>query len=269
MILKRFENIEMFEFELLSSFSNISHFISLRGEINENDNYSSFNLCDYTGDDPVNILRSRETICRMLSIDNSSLYFPRQTHNDDIAVLRSKEDLRECCVNNQYDAVITDLPGLCIGVSTADCVPVLLYDPKNNVVAAVHAGWRGMVKRIISSTVWKMKEVFSSDSENIIACIGPSISSAIFEVGDEVVDYFKAAGYETYSFRNINSGKYHIDLWKTSVDDLLSCGIRNENIQVAEICTYQNSEKLFSARKLGINSGRIANCIMINSNMGK
>ena len=90
MILKRFENIEMFEFELLSSFSNISHFISLRGEINENDNYSSFNLCDYTGDDPVNILRSRETICRMLSIDNSSLYFPRQTHNDDIAVLRSK-----------------------------------------------------------------------------------------------------------------------------------------------------------------------------------
>ncbi len=88
------------------------------------------------------------------------------------------------------DALVTDIPGYCLCVSTADCVPVLLYDTRKKVVAAIHAGWRGTVARIVEKTVSVMDNQYGSQGKDLIACIGPSISLEAFEVGDEVYDAF-------------------------------------------------------------------------------
>ncbi|MEG2945146.1 MAG: polyphenol oxidase family protein, partial [Bacteroidales bacterium] len=148
-------------------------------------------------------------------------------------------------------------------VSTADCVPVLLYCPKRQVVAAVHAGWRGMVKRIISKTVCRMVEQFGCDSADIRAAIGPSISPEAFEVGAEVALAFEEAGFGSAVLPSPIAGKAYIDLWHGAKSDLLAAGVLTENIETAAICTWQQHDRFFSARRLGIRSGRISSGIML------
>ena len=93
-------------------------------------------------------------------------------------------------------ALITNVPGYCVCVTTADCVPVLLYDKKQHVVAAVHAGWKGTVKHIVSNVMDHLNKMFGTQGEDVIACIGPSISLESFEVGDEVYDAFEESGFD-------------------------------------------------------------------------
>ena len=113
------------------------------------------------------------------------------------------------------DALITNVPGYCVCVTTADCVPVLLYDRRLQVVAAVHAGWKGTVQHIVSSVMEHMSRNFGTRGADVVACIGPSISLESFEVGDEVYEAFKESGFDMsiISTKKRKTGKHHIDLW--------------------------------------------------------
>ena len=162
----------------------------------------------------------------------------------------------------EVDALVTHLPGFCICVSTADCIPVLLYDKEKQVVAAVHAGWRGTVGRIVENTLQVMKKVYNSDGKDIIACIGPGISLDSFEVGDEVYQAFEDAGFDMPRISR-KENKWHIDLWEANRLQLLECGVCEENIEVAGVCTFQSYDMFFSARRMGIHSGRILSGIML------
>lgn len=257
MLIINTHSIEMLEFESLHSYSGISHFITTRNGAVSGSSYSSFNMCDYVGDDPMSVEYCRQRMARQLEIPVANLLFPRQVHGDRIAVAEDLSLLDEC------DALITNQPHLCIGVSTADCVPILLYSPQKQVVGAVHAGWRGTVMHIAAKTVRRMCELYGCEPSGIVAGIGPSISSDSFEVGEEVAQAFREAGFIEVGLRNNITGKPHIDLWEANRQDLLQAGLISEKIEIAEICTYKNPSRLFSARREGIKSGRIASAIML------
>ena len=159
------------------------------------------------------------------------------------------------------DAVVTHLKDFCLCVSTADCVPILLYDRVKEVIAAIHAGWRGTVGRIVEKTLDVMKSQYGTEGEDVMACIGPSISLESFEVGDEVYAAFEEAGFDMSRIAR-KYEKWHLDLWEANRLQLLAHGVLPEHIEVAGICTYQNHEDFFSARRLGIKSGRILSGIM-------
>lgn len=246
--------------QLLLRQPGVTHFFTLRGADNlAADPYGEINLCDYVGDSPEHVAASRHLVSEALSIDVGRLFFPHQVHGCEIAVVDASSG-----VDIDADAVITRETGLCIGVSTADCVPVLLADTQGRAIAAVHAGWRGTVAGILRKTVGRFCEEAACRPADIIAAIGPSISPEAFEVGEEVAERFLVAGYGD-CIRRKGYLKPHIDLWQANVRQLLDAGLELESIDCTPFCTYTHYEKLFSARRLGILSGRIASCIMLEA----
>ena len=180
------------------------------------------------------------------------LALPRQTHSDHVRWMA------EAGRPEDTDAVITDRPRLCVCVKTADCIPILLYDTKQRVVAAVHAGWRGTVSRIVQKTVLEMQPHSPSD---LHAIIGPGISLSRFEVGDEVYEAFLSAGFPVGRIAR-RMERWHIDLWDANRWLLEEAGLTD--IYVQGTCT-RTSENFYSARRETINTGRNYNGIFINS----
>ncbi|MCC8132166.1 MAG: peptidoglycan editing factor PgeF [Tannerellaceae bacterium] len=261
--------IEMLQFPRLGRDCNIFHLVTTRQGGVSQGAYATMNPGEYAGDDPEAVRKNRELLCEALAIPPDRLVTPYQIHGS--AIVAVSEDYFSLSPENRkqalegVDALITRLPEVCIGVSTADCVPVLLWDPGRKVVAAVHAGWRGTVQRIVYKTVIRMTELYGSDPLHIQAGIGPSIDLQAFEVGDEVAGAFREAGYslpET-GFRHPATGKAHIDLWEVNRLQLTEAGVLPVHIEIAGMCTWQHPELFFSARRLGIQSGRILSAIMI------
>lgn len=185
------------------------------------------------------------------------IVLPVQTHSCNVAVVRgSLMDYPDT------DALVTDKAGVMIGIRTADCVPVLLYDDVRHVVAAVHAGWRGTVGGITHRAVDVMVSEFGCHPVDIHAIIGPSISPEVFEVGDEVVEQFMLAGFPDDIVLH-NYSKPHIDLWRANQWLLTEAGVPAEQIEVAGLCTYTNTNRFFSARREGITTGRLVSGIMV------
>ena len=230
--------------------------------------YGEFNANMFCGDDKKNVEANRKYLCAELGIGTKSLIIPHQVHGTvcadiDDGFMRLGDDERAERLEG-VDAMLTCEKGVCIGVSTADCIPILLYDRKKGVAGAVHAGWRGTARRIAEKAVGRMKDEFGSRAEDIRAVVGPGISLESFEVGDEVYDEFGREGFPMEEIARRYGEKWHIDLWKANTLQLESEGVRSENIEVAGICTYKNYDRFFSARRLSINSGRILTGIMMN-----
>ena len=232
--------------------------------------YASFNPSPYSGDDEVAVKRNLEKLENSLPEHPVQLFRPRQVHGVETRVIdasflsltEEEQKLRLTGV----DALIAALPGYAVCVSTADCVPIVLYDRCNNVVAAVHAGWRGTVKRILRRVLQMMNSLYGTVGEDIFAAIGPSISLKAFEVGEEVYDEFQNAGFDMSSISvwNDKTNKHHMDLWKANSLQLEDFGVSRASIEISGICTYTQCEDFFSARRLGKQSGRILTGIMIN-----
>ena len=185
-----------------------------------------------------------------------------QVHDVKVAVVDRGDKTRDEL--DGYDAMITNLPGVAIGVRTTDCIPVLLYDPVRKAAAAIHSGWRGTVSKIIGKTVSKMQGAYASQPSDILAFIGPGICVDCFQVGEEVALNFKEAGFDInslWSFRGPKTGNgmeggHHIDLKEACRQTLVECGLKDGNIQISDLCTYEDNHLLYSARKEGIECGR-------------
>ena len=264
------EDRRMLGYEALAPYPDISCFVTTRHGGCSRGNYASLNCTPYTGDDAECVRRNQDILCSSLPQRPKELIIPFQTHGIqafviDEAYLQASDSERNDMMQG-IDALITREPGYCICISTADCIPVLLYDRANRVVAAVHAGWRGTVNYILGHTLEKMRALYGTDSKDIMACIGPGISLPSFEVGDEVYEAFRDNGFqmEYISEWKPETHKYHIDLWAANHLQLLDFGVPGQQIENAGICTYQQHEDFFSARRLGIKSGRILSGIMIN-----
>lgn len=227
--------------------------------------YASFNCTHYCGDDESCVVLNRQKLCQEQGIRADRLFIPKQVHDIRIAdinqdFLTLDKEAQESALDG-VDALISPLPDCCLAISTADCIPILLYDPNNRVTAAVHAGWRGTVKGIATATLKAMQERYGCSGSKMHAAIGPGISVGAFEVGDEVYSQFQQAGFDMQRIA-LKQEKWHIDLWEANRMQLMEWGIRPEAIETAGICTYTHSDTFFSARKAGIRSGRILSGII-------
>ncbi|MCC8188602.1 MAG: peptidoglycan editing factor PgeF [Bacteroides sp.] len=259
----------MLGYGLLQSCPGISHFVTTRHGGVSKGSYASFNCSPWCGDDPAHVRENLSILQQGISWKPESWVIPRQTHGTEVFEVDqeylSLSDSGRSEILYGIDALITNLPGHILCISTADCVPVLLYDRKHQAIGAVHAGWRGTVGRILEKTLHRMRDCFDTEGSDLLACIGPSISGESFEVGEDVVETFRQEGFDRSRIASLNTstGKYHIDLWEANRMQLNAFDIPDTQIEMAGICTYRQCDDFFSARRLGIHSGRILSGIAL------
>lgn len=244
-------------------------------------NYASLNINEYCGDSKANTDANRLLLANELGIDANHIIMPHQTHGVESRIIGEEfatlpDGVKKMLLEG-VDAVMTNIPGMCIGVSTADCIPVLLYDEEHHAAAAIHAGWRGTQARIVHKAVQEMRMAYQTDPTKLKAVIGPGISLDNFEVGDEVYAAFEQAAFDMSTIaeerikRNPNADdpakaferKWHINLPLANIQMLTHNGVDEANIINTGICTFDNTDNYFSARRLGIESGRIYTGIII------
>jgi purine-nucleoside/S-methyl-5'-thioadenosine phosphorylase / adenosine deaminase len=229
-------------------------------------------------DSRENILENRRRFHSTLGASDLSLVTLKQFHSDVIHVFDTPPP--EPC---RGDASLTRTPGLLLGVQTADCVPILLVDPATRAVAAIHAGWRGTLQRIVAKTIGRLQMDFGVKPANLLAALGPAIGGGCYEVGTEVASAFHAqfpnasewfdelrTGDEPNPLQWLNmqppghqpSPKgVLLDLRKANRAQLLEAGLREKNIFTSDLCTACRRDLLFSYRKEGPLSGRLLSVI--------
>jgi hypothetical protein len=205
--------------------------------------FSSLNLGVHTDDSPEIIEQNLSIFCAELGISPSDLARSYQVHGDKIWVTGRPG------YQSGFDAMVSVQPGVFAGVGIADCTPILLADPVTRVCAAIHAGWKGTVAGIVEKTALRMIENRGSNPADILAYIGPCISQAHFEVGDEVAAHFAE------EFKSRKASKWHVDLKAANAAQLIKLGIKQIEIDTA--CTVENNADYFSHRKEAGTTGRM------------
>jgi len=245
------------QFESFNGIKSIKHLVTGKNIHINKGRISGLNFSYSVEDDDSVVAENRTLISEILNLPSAKVIIPQQTHSDNIGVITT-ETLEYNW--SDTDALITQLPNVIIGVLSADCVPVLLADPRKGVIASIHAGWKGTAKSIVPKTIEKMQDLFGSDPIDIIAGIGPSISCDQYEVGEEVANYFRVESQVKKP-----NGKSCLNLWIENEIQLLESGIKKENISVAGMCTFSNPDLFYSARRDGFKTGRMASFISLNN----
>lgn len=234
--------------------------------------YGEMNINPFCGDDEVQVEMNRCLLAKELGISEQLIFLPQQVHETDcfwvepmFLKLSAGEQHRQLA---GVDALVTQLQGICIGISTADCIPIILYDPRLRVAAVVHAGWRGTARRIVQRVIDGMKSTFGTITTDLLAQIGPGISMKNFEVGDEVYEDFEVDGFNmeqiSRRFPSADGGeRWHIDLPRCNYLQLKEAGLIDYNIKSCGVCTYDHADNYFSARRLGADCGRLFTGIII------
>jgi len=255
-------------YTLLEQFTEITHFCTTRQGGVSVENYGTFNISPYSGDNTVHQTENLNRLARRISIPAQNIIFPYQTHGNELLIINKDFIDKKTSEKNQLlsgkDALITNIHGICIGVTTADCVPITLYDPIQKVSAVAHAGWRGTSSQIVIKTISSMTHHFGCKVADIYAVVGPSIAVEAYRVGEELYEIFQSGGFPVADiFKTIDSN-LHLDLWKANKCLLLQAGIPLNQIEITGLCTHKNYHDFFSARRLGIKSGRMLSAICIN-----
>lgn len=228
----------------------------------QNENYA-FSLALHTQENPQAILQNRAKLQQ--KFPHVQFVVANQTHSSNIHIVSQAEalgwDSLESAIEN-CDALITNQKEIMLTILTADCVPILLFDPIQNVVSAVHAGWRGTEQKILFKTIQKMQEVFNSNPNDIMAGIAPSIGKCCYEVDWNVAQHFN----EISNAYDKKEDKYMLDLPTINKMQLLDAGVQEKNIEMSHICTACEVEHYFSYRKEQGCSGRFMSMIGIISN---
>ncbi|MGE0088361.1 MAG: peptidoglycan editing factor PgeF [Bacteroidales bacterium] len=259
MITRNVNKLTFYQFQNLHKIQGLKHFTSTRlGGVSRN-HLESLNLGYTVNDNPELVDKNLELLAEATQISKSCMVFPKQTNGTNIAIVKSVND-----VFSDTDALITNIPGICIGVRTADCVPVIIYEPEKRIIAAVHSGWKGTVEKIAKNTIEIMVSEFGANPKKMIAGIGPSISPDVYEVGPDVINLvIKAFGNNHVLKQITGSEKALFDLWQANKMVLTESGIPESNIEIAEMCTFSNSDLFYSARRDKQKTGRLATGIMM------
>lgn len=254
-------NVKFLQSELLAK-HNIIHGFSLRsGGVSEGE-YASLNVGLRRGDNPFNAIKNIEICADSLRLNKEKITLTYQTHTNNVAFV-CEEDVGKGIFkqwNEGVDGIVTDLVNVPLMCYSADCVPILLYDPKAKMIGAVHGGWRGTKEKIVKNAIKLMCEK-GSRSEDIIAFIGPAIGLCCYEVSEDVGEAFM----EDFPERVVKkeNGKYMIDLKNITKDQLLSMGLKEENVENCEVCTSCDNELFFSHRRQNGKSGLLGGFIQM------
>lgn len=226
---------------------------------------ASFNTGFTVGDEPSNVWHNRGLFAQLLKAENLP-WLLSMTHGTEVVVVNEAPPVpTDLSVRPgtfySADGCVTNVPGVPLSLTVADCVPVFFHDPVQKAVGVSHAGWRGTVGGIVKRTVEVMGEHFDSQPNDIQVGIGPSIGPKSFEVGGEVVEEFRAAFPENPEIilphPNPGSGKAYIDLWAANKLMARRAGVPEKNIEISGWCTVSHPELFFSHRRDKGKSGRL------------
>lgn len=273
--LRKASGLQVLQLEVFRKLPWLVHGFSTRsGGVSELNGEKILNLSFMDWDERGHVEENRRRLQAAVCAKDFALVTMKQIHS---AVIHPFSAVPEKTCSG--DASMTNRTGLLLGVQTADCVPILLVDTKKRAVAAVHAGWRGTLRRIVEKTVGRMRFEFGSRPEDVIAAIGPSIGPCCYEVGAEFVTKFTAqfadadeyfdeprSGEEPNPLQWLNMAppghqpppkNVRLDLRKANRSQLLAAGLRAQNIFDSGLCTGCRTDLFFSYRKEGPQSGRL------------
>lgn len=251
------------EYPMLKNTGIVRHGFSTRlGGVSEG-YYASMNLSFDRGDRKEAVAENFRRIGEALGVRCEDMVLSRQTHTTNVRIVTDADRGKGITRERDYtdvDGLVTNVPGICLVTSYADCVPLFFVDPVKKVIGLSHSGWRGTVGKIGRKTVELMHERFGSDPADILAAVGPSVCMDCYEVSSDVIEKFKEAFPENcweQLFYEKPDGKYQLDLWKANELIFLESGILPEHIAVTNVCTHCNSDILYSHRAAGDKRGNL------------
>ena len=262
--LKEKNHVPYIQFKNLSATGIVKHGFSTRKGGVSTGIFSSMNLNFKRGDDPDAVMENYRRMAAALNMRVEDMVLSDQTHTTNVRVVTEEDRGKGILKPQDYsdvDGMITNVPGIVLVTSYADCVPLYFVDPGRKAIGLSHSGWKGTVGHIGQKTVWKMHEVYGSEPKDIVAAIGPSICQSCYEISDDVAEAFRAnftADEAADILLEKGNGKYQLDLWKANEIVLLEAGIQKEKLQITDICTRCNPEYLFSHRIMGNERGNLA-----------
>lgn len=277
MIERQAERCEYLAFEQFGAFPEVTHAIFTRHGGYSEPPYAGLNLAISTGDDPERVRQNRAVVTRVIGLP---LVAARPVHGaacvavhrDEVDALRRAEPaiwadrLREWLRTVAADAMITDAPGVALLWAMADCAPVLLYDPRHQAIALIHAGWRGTARAIAPRTVAAMRAAFATRVEDVYAAIGPAIGACCYEVDSAVRAAFRAEPlaepHACFVVRAAADGDHlFLDIARSNEGQLRAAGIRGDHLASAGICTGCRTDLFYSHRREPKPSGRFGAAI--------
>lgn len=250
MIRKKKDEIEWLEFNFFAEIPGLVHGVFLRhGGISQGP-YCSLNIGGGTGDDTSNVAENRRRLLETLDVQGC--VSGRQVHSDQIVCVKDMNiDIGDC------DGLITNQKNIALMIKHADCQAAIFYDPIKQVIANIHAGWRGQVKNIYRATVHKMMKDFGSKPENLLIGISPSLGPN----HAEFINYEVEFPEEFWRFQVRST---YFDLWAIARDQLENAGVLPHHIEIAGICTHSHVEDYFSFRRDKV-TGRNATMIALST----
>lgn len=253
--LKEKNHVPYIQFKNLSATGIVKHGFSTRKGGVSTGIFSSMNLNFKRGDDPDAVLENYRRMAAALNMRVEDMVLSDQTHTTNVRVITEEDRGKGILKPQDYsdvDGMITNVPGIVLVTSYADCVPLYFVDPVRKAIGLSHSGWKGTVGHIGQKTVWKMHEVYGSEPKDIVAAIGPSICQSCYEVSDDVAEAFRAnftADEAADILLDKGNGKYQLDLWKANWYVLTDADILPEHLSVTDLCTACHPDLLWSHRK--------------------
>jgi YfiH family protein len=228
----------------------------------ENNSRASLAFQDGTPKDET--VKNRQDFCQQIGLSKNNFYWLNQCHSSEIHTIRPKD----LTLNREFfppsgDGLITEIPNICKSIFTADCVPILFYDPKNHIAAAVHAGWRGTIQGIALKTIIQLTRDFGSQAGDIRGYIGASASPCCYQVGLELVQTFNEKFHDSKKVVLFKKGHGYIDLKEANKVILLRAGLKEEHVETSAHCTICSRLELPSFRREADQAGRLTSFIML------
>lgn len=265
--LKQTEGVTFYTSPLFNQYK-IHHMFSTRhGGVSEG-NFDSLNFAIGAGelrDTKENVLKNHALAANVFGLTEEDICRTYQTHSTNVELVTNEQKsigIYKEPFDHGVDGLVTIEKNLILSIRTADCVPVLFYDAKNNICAAVHAGWRGILGRITDVAIERMCSV-GAEKESILVAIGPCAGACCYEVGEELFDAFTASDEDFKNCFYRRDGKLYFDLTEANELVLLKSGIQEKHISTANLCTCCNDKDFFSHRRQGANRGTMSALIAI------
>ena len=259
MVRTQIESLVYYQFKSLLQQDLIHGVFTRHGGVSP-DPWHSLNLGGTVGDAPDKVAKNRRRLFSALNRPVSSVFDAWQVHSANVVIADGPRNDRP---HTKGDIILTDDPGVTLLMRFADCVPILLYDPRRSAIGIAHAGWLGTVRRAAEFAIKAMVQTFQSDPADILAGLGPSIGPDHYTVGAEVVEQIEASfGRNASRHLDRRNGKTYLDLWSANRALLQEQGV--VQIEVAQICTACNINDWYSHRSEGGKTGRFGAAITVS-----